>query len=118
MSIPKLNIIFFRNCDLDLFILSTPSTKSHSVNSTLLSTKITFHFSPNKNKIPQLGHSQKPLENLILSTLQQFLFIHPRHQYHALHMKLLGYFTLMYKSYKLKYFSDFLSFLSSQYTNF
>ena len=86
MSIPKLNIIFFRNCDLDLFILSTPSTKSHSVNSTLLSTKITFHFSPNKNKIPQLGHSPISLENLILSILQPFLFIHPRHQCYQLDM--------------------------------
>src|SRR5690625_1969059 len=40
----------------------------------------------NKNKIPQLGHSPISLENLILSTLQQFLSIHPRHQRHTLHM--------------------------------
>src|SRR5699024_1534527 len=61
-------------------ILSTPPPKSHSINSTLLLRKTTLHFQPNKNKIPQLGHSPKPLENFILSTLQLFLFIHPIHQ--------------------------------------
>jgi len=48
-------------------------------------------FQSNKNKISQLGHSPKSLENLILSTLQQFLFLHPRHQCYALHMMYLGY---------------------------
>src|SRR5699024_8714387 len=67
-------------------ILSTPPPKSHSINSTLLLRKTTLHFQPNKNKIPQLGHSPKPLENLILSTLQLFLFIHPRHQCYQLNM--------------------------------
>jgi len=40
----------------------------------------------NKNKISQPGHSPKPLENLILSTLHQFLSIHPRHQCYQLDM--------------------------------
>src|SRR5699024_3426741 len=67
-------------------ILSTPPPKSHSINSTLLLRKTTLHFQPNKNKIPQLGQSPKSLENLILSILQPFLFIHPRHQCYQLDM--------------------------------
>lgn len=68
-------------------ILSTPPPKSHSINSTLLLRKTTLHFQPNKNKIPQLGQSPKSLENLILSILQPFLFIHPRHQCYQLDMR-------------------------------
>src|SRR5690625_3270 len=40
----------------------------------------------NKNKISQPGHSPKPLENLIISILQQFLFTHPRRQCDQLDM--------------------------------
>src|SRR5699024_8880254 len=67
-------------------ILSTPPPKSHSINSTLLLSKTTLHFQPNKNKIPQLGQSPKSLENLTISILQLLIFIHPRHQRNQLNM--------------------------------
>ena len=66
--------------------LSTNSTKSSSINSTLISVQLMLHFHTNKNKISQYWQLPKTLENLILTPLHPFLFIHPRHQCHTLHM--------------------------------
>src|SRR5699024_4536573 len=88
----RLRIYFYKHKikSVETSFLSPNSTKSPSINSTLICVQFPLLFQSNKNKVSQLGHSPKPLENLIPSILQPFLFIRPRHQCYHLNMCCLG----------------------------